>query len=35
MLDGIVLTATLKACAGKPGCPAGTITIPLTTDLAQ
>ena len=35
MLDGIVVTATVKACAGKPGCPSDTLTIPLTTDLAQ
>ena len=35
ILDGIVVTATLKACAGHAGCPSDTITIPLTADLAQ
>ena len=34
-LEGIVVTVTLKACEGKPGCPMDSLTIPLTTDLAQ
>jgi hypothetical protein len=29
------VTATVKACAGKPGCPSDQLTIPVTTDLAQ
>ena len=34
-LEGIVVSATVKACAGKAGCPSDTLTIPLTTDLSQ
>jgi hypothetical protein len=34
-LADIEVTATLKSCAGKAGCPTDTLTIPLTNDLNQ